>query len=305
MKRYLRPLLYELAVAAVVAAIAFKVTTLEWTIAYTFSALTISLVVQVLVRVEGMGATSQDIFQASSIAHNLLRIRERRNRLFTSISEQGVMKLRILLRRLGNGEHIAEGDEVFAIYSRLILNLKKGDDYWATTYVNDKFWDEIGGEYFFDCNKRAIGKGARITRVFLYTDDTADFTQFPVVKKHIELKQELDKKLKSNLKLHKLNVSRADSLKHVVEDKGILKDTFVMKLTVAPATVWKRATVNIDKDILEEEKRLFQRLLDDHEHLEPLEHTPNLTGAKVISTQEKSLRAASPQPENEFPLDQN
>lgn len=304
MKRYLRPLLYELAVAAVVAAVAFKVTSLEWTIAYTFLALTISLVIQVLVRVEGMGVASQDVFQASSMAHNLLRIRERRNRLFTSISEQGAMKLRILLRRLGNGEHVAEGDEVFAIYCRLILDLKKGDDYWASTYVDDKFWDEIGGEYFFDCNKRAIGKGARITRVFLYTDDTADFSKYPVVKKHIELKQELEKNLKSNLKLHKLNVSRADSLKHVVEDKGILKNTFVMKLTVAPATVWKRATVCIDKDILEEEKRLFQRLLDDHEHLEPLEHTPNLTSAKAMSPREDSLPAVSTQSGNELPADQ-
>ncbi len=276
MERYVLPLAVELALAVTTAAISFKYTTWEWSVSYTLLAVAIGLIAQIFLKLEALPnrITSHDIFKAISIIHDLLSIRENNDSLFVKISDEKVTQLRILLRRLKNKECLVEGAEVHNIYSGLILKLKKGDEYLATTYVDDKFWDEDGGKHFFACNEKALRKGAIITRVFLYTTGTEDFDKYPIVKNHIELKQQLPENLRPNLRLRKLNMSRAESLKHVAEDKGILRinrRTYLMKLTVDANAIWKRATICIDEDVIKDEKRQFQRLLEDHEHLQELE----------------------------------
>jgi len=217
--------------------------------------------------------TRHDLFKTISITRDLLQIIEKEDHLFTEIARDRVSELQTELGKLKNLEHKAVGEEVFDIYSELISELKNGDEYWATTYVDDAFWDQLGAMKFLRCNEEALQRGAIITRVFLYTKEMFDegakpFNSYTVVKQHLDLKKRLGDK-GCNLKLHKFDTSKADPPNYqVVEDRGILRSRYVLNLNGDARSPRKEAVIS--RNDLRVQKRRFEHLLK-HGELESVE----------------------------------
>lgn len=224
-----------------------------------------------LPQVLGIKVTNDEIFKTNSIAQYLLRITEYENHLYSEIALRKIRELRICLSGLKNKQYIAQGPEVYDIYTQLIMDLREGDEYLATTYASDTFWNCSGGQTFFEANQGAIDRGARITRVFLYKRGD-DISNYDVVQKHLKLHEELKRVGKeSSLNLYKIEQSKVEACRydHVAEDKGILKDTYVMSLDQEPNSGWQKAIISISNDVVAEDKGRFVNLLR-HQDLDPL-----------------------------------
>lgn len=286
-------LAFDLIVALVILAISSRITEWKWTIVYSFMGFTIPLLFQLVYKFDELlsrygrlpnsvarRVAKHDIFKTTSITQDLLSIMEKEDRLFIGIALDKVNELQTCLTKLRNMEHRAVGEEVFDIYSALISELENGDEYFATTYVDDYFWKERGAEKFFKCNEDALLRGAKITRVFLYShpespESQNDFDSYSVVQQHLQLKKRLGDK-SSNLVLKKFDISKADPSREVAEDKGILRDKYVMNLNGSVRSGRKEAIISIDKRDIHDEKRRFGNLLG-HGELEPVESAASET----------------------------
>ncbi len=288
MKKFLtHPLTFDLCIALIVLLASSRVTEWQWSVVYTLLAFMLPLLYQVFSRFEDLAirmeelpdhaarnVTSHDIFRTLSITRDLLQIIEKDDRLFTEIARDRVSELKTELGKLKNLEHKAVGEEVFDIYSELIAELENGDEYWATTYVDDAFWDQLGARKFLKCNEEALERGAKIIRVFLYTREVADlpdskpFNSYPVVKHHLELRERLGER-GCNLELYKFDTSKADPPSYqVVEDRGILRGRYVMNLNGDARSPRKEAIIS--RNDLRVQKRRFEHLLK-HGELETVE----------------------------------
>lgn len=247
----------------------------KWTIAYTLIGGIVSIIYLAFARFRylsqkidkmphdlGSIITNNEIFKTNAIAQYLLGITENKDDLFNSLAFRKIRELRICLNDLQNQRYEALGQEVYDIYTQLIEKLCDGDQYWATTYIDDPFWDCHGGENFFKANKEAIYRGAKIIRVFLY-DDSEKLKHSEVIKMHSKLVIQLrNDGLESQLELYKIMISKVntDTRHHVAEDKGILMDTYVMNLESSSGDKQK-ALIYTSKDVVDDEKERFQNLL--------------------------------------------
>jgi hypothetical protein len=220
--------------------------------------------------------TRDEIFKTNAVAQDLLRIAENDNPLFAKIASVKLRELRICLEKLKNREYIAQGAEVYSIYTSLISELGDGDEYMATTYTDDPFWTLSGSTLFLDANYSAICLGAKIIRVFL-CNAAEDLGTSPAIQKHLELLEKIKgTDHEDNLQLFTIQTSKVAEGREncVAEDKGILKNIYVMSVD-QDRSGWQKATISIARDILEEEKLRFANLLG-HKDLQPF---PNVLQA--------------------------
>lgn len=280
------PITIDIVVAVIVAVFSYSFSSLQWAITYTLLASAVTLMLHMHFRIGQLPRrlTKHRVFKATTIAQDLMSILQREDPLFVKVALDKMREFQLVFTKLRNEEYTTLGDEVFNLYSGLITDLRRGDEYCATTYVDDTFWEEPGGIKFLNRNEKALRRGAIITRVFFYDSSAGksgggDLLKFQVVKKHLELKRKLDSsKHRKNLKLCAFDLSKADPLhKHVAEDKGIIKNRYVMFLSGDSRAKPKEATISISSQRVHDEWVRFTRLLN-HPDLEHLDE--NLLGDK-------------------------
>lgn len=256
----------------------------KWTIAYTSIAGIVSVLIlaftefrRLYKRFERLSpelaeqVTRDEVFKTNTIAQDLLRIEENENDFLATIAAIKLRELRICLDQLKNEYYIAEGAEVYEIYKTLIDELGDGDEYLATTYANDPFWDEPGSAMFLEANYQAICRGARITRVFLYKGAPDELQECQAIQKHLGVVRRCDDSgREGNMELFAIEISKVTPSRAscTCEDKGILKDTFVMSLD-QDLSGWQKAMIATGKDVIKEEKLRYHNLRR-HKDLRPL-----------------------------------
>lgn len=257
----LKVIIIDISIALTIGTISFLLTnSFTWTFSFVILSLILSLCVHIQYSLQKL---PKEIME-SDLYRMFCDIINSNNSYFTEIAREKILHLKVCLSSLKNGVYEVQGNEVYSTYIKLIGMLKKSDEYFATTYIEDTFWDEEGGKRFLEANKRALIKGAKITRIFLYSEGD-DIESFSAIRMHRELFTSLSLNHRQNLILKKMDRRKIDTVNQIASDIGILKDTYIMQLNTDPRATNKRALITIGLDNVKIQHQYFQNLLNDLE----------------------------------------
>ena len=204
-------------------------------------------------------------FAASPLSKRFMPISERyadivalKNETLTKIADSNVQTLRSTFDQLAQGTYVINADELPSYLLPMIKNCKTS--FYATQYVfPEKFWGQYWANQYFDENVKAVKeRNVRLQRIFII--DAADGPEQAkviddLIRRHVQ--KGIPLRLIDRREYLKAHNNNDDDLQDVL----IVDDQLSGFLLLNKGGNFNRVEFSINRDIVEQRKRNYERLL--------------------------------------------